>query len=279
MDRAERTGLAVAVAGHVVLFGLLSVGFLATPNPSKLQSDPVEVQFVDEIGLKSAFPEPATEEPAESVAPELGVPDDSAPAEETQPEPTPVTAKPAPAEPPPPKQVAKAALKPEPPKPAPRAEAPKSKSKSSGRTAVAEKPQRGSRLGDDFRKGLTAQASRAKGQIPRASMVSAQAMSSLASAIVRQFKPCYELGSLKGTDAMSIVTVLRLRFNPDGTVGVAPTLVEQTGINGGNSAYARQMSEVARRAVLRCTPVKLPAELYEGGWDDFELRFIPGQLS
>ena len=35
MDRAEKVGLGVAVVGHVVLFGLLSVGFLATPNPEK----------------------------------------------------------------------------------------------------------------------------------------------------------------------------------------------------------------------------------------------------
>jgi len=62
-------------------------------------------------------------------------------------------------------------------------------------------------------------------------------------------------------------------------VAVAPEVVEQTGVTGGNSSYARQMAEIARRAVLRCSPVSLPAELYEGGWDDFELRFIPGQLS
>ena len=41
MDRAEKIGLGVAVVGHVVLFGLLSVGFLATPNPQKLQQTPM----------------------------------------------------------------------------------------------------------------------------------------------------------------------------------------------------------------------------------------------
>ncbi|ODU22233.1 MAG: hypothetical protein ABS87_02465 [Sphingomonas sp. SCN 67-18] len=278
MDRTESTGLAVAITGHVVLFGLLSVGFLATPNPSRLQSDPVEVQFVDEIGLKSAFPEPATEDPAESVAPELGVPDDAAPPEAVQPDPAPAPPKPEPA--PPPKPAAKAPPKPEPPRPAPKAEASKAKSKSSGSAAAAtDKPQRGSRLGADFRKGLAAQATSARGQTPRASAIGAQAMSGLASALFRQFKPCYELGSMAGTEAMSINTVLRLRYRKDGSVAVAPEVVEQTGVTGGNSSYARQMAEIARRAVLRCSPVSLPAELYEGGWDDFELRFIPGQLS
>ena len=36
MDRSEKIGLGVAIAGHAVLFGLLSVGFLATPNPAKV---------------------------------------------------------------------------------------------------------------------------------------------------------------------------------------------------------------------------------------------------
>jgi hypothetical protein len=276
MDRAEKAGLGVAIVGHAALFGLLSVGFLATPNPSMLESAPVEVQFVDEIAMKSAFPEPAVEDPAESVAEELGVPEDAAP-------PEPVPADPAPVEEPtPPAPAPKAAPKAQPKEERPRAaaqpERPKEKAKAQGK-AKSDQPRRGSRLGDDFRKGLAAQASSAKGQKPRAATVSAQAMSSLGAALFRQFKPCYELGSLAGTEAMSISTVLRLRYKADGTLAAPPELVEQGGVSGGNSSYARQMAEVARRAVLRCTPVKLPAELYEGGWDDFELRFIPGQLS
>jgi hypothetical protein len=30
--------------------------------------------------------------------------------------------------------------------------------------------------------------------------------------------------------------------------------------------------------VLRCAPVHLPAELYQGGWDDLDFRFTPGQM-
>ncbi len=41
---------------------------------------------------------------------------------------------------------------------------------------------------------------------------------------------------------------------------------------------ARQIGEVAKRAVLRCAPLRLPAELYEGGWEDLELVFTPGQM-
>ena len=33
MERAEKIGLGIATAGHVLLFGVLSTNFLGTPNP------------------------------------------------------------------------------------------------------------------------------------------------------------------------------------------------------------------------------------------------------
>jgi len=56
-------------------------------------------------------------------------------------------------------------------------------------------------------------------------------------------------------------------------------VVEQTGVNAGNRSYAQQMADVSRRAVLRCAPLKLPPELYEGGWEEIEMGFIPGQMN
>ncbi len=32
---------------------------------------------------------------------------------------------------------------------------------------------------------------------------------------------------------------------------------------------------LARRALLRCAPLKLPPDLYEGGWQDIEFVFNP----
>jgi len=89
MDRAEKVGLGVAVAGHVVLFGLLSVGFLATPNPDRLKQQPVEVSLVDTVALEQAAPEVSTEAPAQSAAPEQGPAEDAAPPAEAEPEPAP----------------------------------------------------------------------------------------------------------------------------------------------------------------------------------------------
>ncbi|MBN2970701.1 hypothetical protein JW805_01555 [Roseomonas aeriglobus] len=115
MERAEKYGLGVAVAGHVVLFGLLSVGFLSTPNPVKLESKPIDISLVDEVALESAAPA-TTEAPAPAEAPEVGPVEDTAPAPaESLPEPAPAPPPPAPVPPPP---------KPTPPQPAPPKAAP-----------------------------------------------------------------------------------------------------------------------------------------------------------
>ena len=144
MERTEKIGLGVATAGHVLLFGLLSAGFLATPNPLKLKTPPMEVSMVDEVALQSTAPKLSAEPPPPSVAPEQGPTQDAAPAPEPepapepvpvppkpQPKPTPAPPKPqpkaAPAKPkpaPPKKEVAKAAPK---PKPAPEKPAPPKK--------------------------------------------------------------------------------------------------------------------------------------------------------
>ncbi|KQT31824.1 cell envelope biogenesis protein TolA [Sphingomonas sp. Leaf412] len=124
MERAEKIGLGVATAGHVLLFGALSLGFLDTPNPAKLLPKPIEVSLVPDVALEAAAPA-STEAPSQSVAPETGEPVDSpppvpdpAPQPEPQPAPAPVP-RPAPQPPTP------APPKPTPPKPAAAKPAPK----------------------------------------------------------------------------------------------------------------------------------------------------------
>lgn len=288
MERGERIGLGVAGAGHLILFGLLSVGFLATPNPLKLKSTPLEVTLSDDVAMEAEAPQ-ATEAPAQSVAPEIGKPEEAAPAapQEIQPEPAPpAPAKPEPAPATKPVEVAK----PKPVKPAPVA---KPQPKQVAARPAAAKPQptpakekgtspaataakaRGSRLGPNFLKGISDQPSKSKVQVARAAKVGARDLASIAGLIKRQVQPCYELGSLGGTSAMDIVTILRLQFRPDGSVSAA-TVSDQEGVNAENRAYARQMAELSRRAVLRCSPLKgLPPELYQGGWDDIDMGFTP----
>jgi len=118
MERAEKIGLGVATAGHVLLFGLLSVGFLATPNPLKLNSPPMDVSLVDEAALKSVAPQVSIQPPPPSVAPEEGPTEDAAPAPVPEPAPAPEP-EPVPAPPPPKPAPPKPVAKPAPAKPTP----------------------------------------------------------------------------------------------------------------------------------------------------------------
>lgn len=316
MERAERTGLGVAAAGHLLLLAILSLTIAHRVAPVKPVQEVMDVQLVDKVGLKSAAPEPATEPPRQMEAPDAGPPKEAtppppspAPAKPTPPTPVPPkppvpVAKPTPAPPEKPTPIVKEApapakvapakptkvVKEEPPaKAAPAKTAPSkllpdilkdisSAAKSESAKSSAKKAERGAgpKIGPDFLKGVLS-ASAGKGDKARATVTGAQ-MNGLAAAIKRQVQPCYDLGALGGTPAVQITTELQLRFNPDGSIAGTPQLVEQTGVTAANKAYARQMEEVSRRAVLRCAPLRLPSELYAGGWENFTMNFIPGQM-
>ncbi|MFS0738318.1 hypothetical protein ABC347_14835 [Sphingomonas sp. 1P06PA] len=305
MDRAERNGFAIAAAGHIALFGALSVGLLTTPKPLPKISEPVDVQLVDAIGLRSEAPVLTQEAPAPSVAPEIGPPEEAAPAapepEPLPPPPKPTPAPPAPAPPAParkpvpapkpvPKPVAKPAPKPAAPaKPAPKAPATPPKATPAKAAPARPTPAKaapassagsgtrpkaaGGSIGDDFLKGITPEKSAGKAQTPRAAAVGQAQMNGLAAAIKRQVQPCYERKGIVGPGAERIITVLRLRFDPDGTLTARPTRSEQTGVDDENRRYATRAAEVAIASVMECTPLKLPAELYENGWRDIEAGF------
>lgn len=124
MRRAEKIGLGVAFAGHVLLFALLSVSFHPPIDPALYKPKPIEVSLAEDVALEAQAPK-AVEPPAQSKAPDQGAPEDAAPpAPQPDPEPEPEKA-PAPPKPQPkPEPPAKAPPKPEPapvpkPKPAP----------------------------------------------------------------------------------------------------------------------------------------------------------------
>jgi hypothetical protein len=258
IDRTERTGFGVALLGHLLLFGALSVGLAMHQPRLNLPQDAMDVELVGPIGLRSSLPNPATEPPAESQAPEQGKP-----AEAITPAPDAAKSPPVPQ----PSAVP-------PPRPVPEKRTPLSSDflKDIQSRAAKEKAT-GKRLGADFLKGITAEATGGKGSAPRAAITGPQ-MAGLAAAIAAQVRPCYNVPT-GGSEASLIVTVLRLRFARDGSVSGAPTVVDHSGVTSANQAYVRQMDDAARRAVLRCAPLKLPANLYEGGWEDIEFVFNP----
>lgn len=256
--RAERTGLGIAVIGHVALFGALSLGLFAKPAPVIVAPAPIDVQIVDRIGLTDTAPEPPKVAPAQSVAPDVGIPEDATPAP-----PEPVRQPPAPLEreavvPAPP--TPKAAPKPAPPRPA-------------ARPAV--KPARGSLLGEDFRKGLTATPSASTAQAPRVTAVGPAQLAGLAAAIRRQVQPCADRIATPGPGAERISTKINLRLNRDGSFAANPAVVSQV-TDADNARYGARVGELATAAFVQCSPFTLPAELYDG-WKNINLNYkLPG---
>jgi hypothetical protein len=128
VERSEKIGLSVAAAGHVLLVAALSLGLFQPPPLAPPKQQPMDVSLVDAVALTAATRNPSP--PATAVAPDIGAPEDAAPAPEAEAPPAP---KPEPA-PPPPTPAPKAQPKPE-PKPVPKAE-PKPAPK-----PIAKKPQ------------------------------------------------------------------------------------------------------------------------------------------
>lgn len=262
-DRAERTGLGVAIVGHVVLFVALSLGIAFAPKKVPPLTQPVDIQIVDKVGMTDSAPNPSTVEPAASVAPEVGPPVEAAT--------PPAAPAPAPAPAPLPRQAPaplRTPAKPAPQKPAP-AQAKPAPTKPSPVTTT-ERP-RGSRLGSDFLKGITDRQTASTAQAPRVA-VDGAAMASLVSAIRRQVQPCADRINSPGPDSNKITTKLNLRLNPNGTLVAPPAVMSQTGVDDGNSRYAKRVGELAASAFVQCAPFELPPEMYEG-WKNIILNY------
>ncbi|WP_336957805.1 cell envelope biogenesis protein TolA [Sphingobium aquiterrae] len=292
MERSEKIGLGIATAGHVLLFGVLSSGFLSTPNPLKLNSPPMDVSMVDEVALQSMAQRVSTTPPPPSQAPEQGPTEEAAPAPAPEaapePEPEPVPAPPPP-KPAPPRQIAekakpkprppaappKAVAKPAPPrekpaaKPAPAKETPKAKPK-----PAPEKPKasgsgtatraRGSLLGPDFLKGIqTEKPVRPTAPSPApAAALGPQQKAALDQEIRRQLKAHWRPPS--GADADQLVTLLSVHLDKNGRVVGSPELVDQLGVTASNRPQAKLHAERAIQAVMLASPFQnLPPEYYD----------------
>ena len=286
MDRSDAAGLAIAVVLHVAAFALLSASLLSPPKPMKSLEAPIDVSLVDEVGLVATAPQSMVP-PAESRAPDAGPPEDAPPPEPkpAAPLPVPPAPQPKPAPPPKPSELAK----PNPKKPTPEApqQAAKSPPKREAVPATPAKPTRtastgsdpsspkprprGSRLGDDFLKGLTDKPSPSKSITPRAAVIDAKALASIQDAISRQIQPCADHQVNPGPGANEIITVLNLRLNPDGSLAATPTMVRQTGTDGEAGRYARRVIDLGIAAFKGCSPLRLPPEFYKtpnGGWNN-----------
>lgn len=266
MQRAERTGLGLSVLGHTAIFAILSLGLFAATKPVPPPAQPIDVQIVDKVGLTDTSPAPPKATPAQSVAPEIGQSDQAA--SERAPTPAP----PVPRE-------AVAAQKPEPmPTPAPKAvtkpSAKPAPSKPTAKPAIA--PVRGSKLGDDFRKGLTAAPSNSTSQAPRATSVGPAQQAALGRLIREQLKPHWKAPT--GPDAEQLRTELRVQLANDGRV-TSVEVLRTTGRTDSNQSQVKPHQEAAMKAVRLASPfLGLPDELYSA-WSVLETVGFDRRLS
>lgn len=263
----ELGGLGAAIAAHVALVALL---VLRPPSPAPLPvPERMTVTLSDDAALTSTLPELAAK-PAPDIAPTIGEPLVLAPPALPEPEIAPVV-KPLPkAGPvPPPRPVTR--IVPRPPvvsKPAAKIPTrPVASSAPRRPTTPASAPQRptalagGSRIGNDFLKGVSGTKAAGAATAPNAATIGPQVRSALAGAISRQLKPRWT--APQGVDAEKLVTVLAWGLNRDGSLAGTPRVVRQEGINDANRAQAQRHAEQAVRAVQLAAPFNLPADYYD----------------
>lgn len=249
LSREERIGLGIAAAAHVALVAALV--FHVRDDPTALPiPERMTVSLADEVSLTSTAPDPSAE-PQASIAPVLS------------PEPEPVV------EPELIREVVREEPRPSPrqtvsPRPTPRAtEQPRPR-------PTPTRPAGGSRLGDDFLRGVGgSERSNDRGS-PAATFGAAEA-ASLIQAISREIKPHWNAPS--GVDAEMLVTVLSFDLNPDGSLKGTPRVVSQSGVTDSNRPQQQLHAERAIRAVQLAAPFDLPDEFYDKWKRVSSLRF------
>ena len=115
-------------------------------------------------------------------------------------------------------------------------------------------------------------------QLPQPQRADALAVHAAIRAAADQVKRCYRSPKVASA-GKQISTRLRVRLAPDGTLAGLPELVAQSGVTPLNQPYAPRMAEAASLAVIRCAPLRLPAELYRTGWSEMDLTFSPRAMA
>ena len=265
MDRAEANSVGVSIIGHAALFGLMALAVgRAGPPPVP---EPMEVSFVDEVGLASRSP--ATSPPEQGMAPEAGPAEDGAPSlpAVAPPEPLPDSNLPP--------LTSGPRQRPEPPRQRPQRELPRpdrARQAAPSEAAAGERPRR-PLIGDDILKGIGRDPSPSRSQRPAAAMTG-EARASMNALIAAALARC-EGQTFPSPEARAIRVTVRVTLNPDGSLANAAV----TRVNDYDSRlqqYEQRMRDLALAVVRGCTPIRgLPAQYYDvpRGWRQFSYQF------
>jgi outer membrane biosynthesis protein TonB len=258
LRREERIGLGIAAAAHVALLAalVLHVRDDATklPIPERM-----EVSLASEVSLESTAPDPSAE-PQAAIAPVLSP--------EPEPLPQPVQQEVMERVQPAPQPTRRPSVTPAPrptasPRPTPTPTArPEPRPTQASRSG-------GSRLGEDFLEGAGGSERSESTGTPAATFGAAES-AALQQAIARQLKPHWS--APQGPDVEKLVTIVRFRLNPDGTLAGNPSVVSQSGVTPVNETQKGRHAEQAIRAVRLAAPFDLPEEFYDK-WKTVNSRF------
>jgi outer membrane biosynthesis protein TonB len=257
MDRSDATAFGIALAGHAALLTVLSLG-LAKASLPPVQTQPMEVEFVEDVGLVSAAPTPTTVEPAARLGePDLPVEPLPPVLPQVQPLPQPsVTPAPPPPQP---------SLRPQ-PQPKARPAQPKAAPKPAPPQQPAVRP--GGRL-TGLLKGVGERESPSRSVSPPARTAGPAVQASLAAEIRRQLKPHWKAPT--GADVELLRTQVSISLAANGNV-TSIEIVGTTGQNASNRPQVRLHQEQAERAVRLASPLRLPSEFYEA-WKQMTVTF------
>lgn len=263
MNRTERLSFAGAAVAHLALLAGLS---LAWANSERVMPAPTDAVPVELVTIADA--PRVTEPPKPSIE---AAPQEPAAAPEPTPEaaPAPEPVKPDAVPPPEPTRP-----KPETKPKAPPTKAPPSPLDTSSLASVIDKalPKAKSKPLDTSK--LARELSTAT---PSRATVDPRVAATLAQAIRAQVAPCWN-PPVGGRDVRKMTVLVRVSYGRDGRVIGQPEAGTPTGANAANAAFARTFAETARRAVLRCQPLKLPADLYDL-WANVEINFDPEEMT
>ncbi|WP_310475992.1 hypothetical protein [Sandarakinorhabdus sp.] len=262
MTRAERLSIAGAATAHLVLLAALS---LAWQNSEKMLAAPTDAVPVEIVTISDAPRTPEPPKPSMEAAPQEAAA--AAPEAETAPEPEPVRPDAVPSPEP---------TKPTPPKPkaATPTKAPPSPLDTSTLASLIDKS-----LPKATKKPLDTSklAKELNASAPARATVDPRAAATLAQAIRAQVYPCWNPPT-GGRDVRNMQVTVQVQYGRDGRVIGTPDVGTPTSSTPGNADYARVFADTARRAVLRCQPLKLPLELYDL-WANVVINFDPKEVA
>lgn len=253
----EGRGIAIAVAAHVVIIGLLSVQW--TAGERRFDNPPMEVDLIAETAVQSTAPVISENPPAARLGEEEAV-DIAAPEPMPAPPlPEPIV-RPTPA--PTPKQVARPKAQPKQTPPAAAKAQPKAAPKA---PPAKSRPTRPTGRLDGIAEGLSKSQPKtpaSKGAPTAATAAEVKRVAELA--VNREIQPFWGRNAPKGYEVEELRLTLEIRLRPDGSLIDIRQIGDLSGKTDSNAPQQQRFIEQARKSIIQAAPFDIPATDFDG---------------